>query len=66
MLLKAEEGAHVELACVKSLKVSCLALYQMCGNTWTVLDGEAVPNRPLFMEVHRGLCNVLVAPEFQA
>lgn len=30
--------------------------------TWTVLDGEAVPERPLYMEVHSGLATILVSP----
>lgn len=32
--------------------------------TWTVLDGEPVPEAPLYLEVHPGLCRLLVSPVF--
>ena len=33
------------------------------GSTWLQLDGEVVPHqRPMLVEVHRGLCRVLVPP----
>jgi len=36
------------------------------GATWTVLDGEMVPSRPLVFEVHPRLCKVIVAPHAPA
>lgn len=98
MLLKSEEGGHVNLDFVKSLKVSCLVgqgvlfmthipvmhlidstspvlfpaiqakavvLEPMSSDTCLAVDGEEVPSMPMFIEVHPGLCRVLVAPEFE-
>ena len=36
----------------------------LCEDTYMVLDGEQVPITPLWIEVHPGLCSVLVSPDF--
>jgi hypothetical protein len=33
--------------------------------TWTVLDGEAVPSTPVFLEVHPRAALALTAPGWQ-
>ena len=30
--------------------------------TWLVVDGEAMPYVPLYLEVHPSLCRAIVAP----
>eukprot|EP00798_Chlamydomonas_sp_ICE-L_P017204 gene17204-23525_t len=65
MLLRADEGTHVELDYVKTDRVRAMVLQPLCEDTYMVLDGERVPITPLYLEVHPGLCNILVAPGFQ-
>jgi len=65
MLLAADDGSHVDLEYVTHERVRAIMLEPLCTNTSLVLDGELVPIQPLLMEVHPGLCNVLVAPEFK-
>lgn len=63
VLLKSETGAHVELDYVHTERVRALMLEPLAGDTtWTVLDGEAVPSTPLFLEVHEKACCALVPP----
>ena len=33
----------------------------MCAGTWLVLDGEAIPYKRTYAEVHKSLCKVIVA-----
>lgn len=33
----------------------------MYAGTWLVLDGEAIPYKRIYAEVHKGLCRVVVA-----
>ena len=47
-----------------ALQASAMMFEQRDTATWTVLDGETVPNRPLFLEVHKGLAQLLVSPAF--
>lgn len=37
---------------------------QTAEDTWTVLDGEAVPPVPLYLEVHPQLMRLCVSPCF--
>jgi sphingosine kinase len=65
MLMVSEEGGHVELAGVQVEGVRALVLEPLESGTTVMLDGEVVPFQPLYVEVHPGLCTVVVAPEWQ-
>ncbi len=41
-----------------------LMMEQTAEDTWTVLDGEAVPPVPLYLEVHPQLMRLCVSPCF--
>jgi hypothetical protein len=64
-MLEAEQGRHLHL--VEHAKVVALLLVPpstaVAGSerSWVVVDGEAVPLRPTFTEVHPGLCRTVVA-----
>ncbi|KAL6753665.1 hypothetical protein V8C86DRAFT_2723531 [Haematococcus lacustris] len=65
LLLKSETGDHVSLDFVRTQRVRALMLEQLPGAaSWTVLDGESVPNQPLFLEVHRQAAMILTAPDW--
>jgi sphingosine kinase len=63
MLLNSESGGHAYLDFVKSLKAKAVVLEPMSGDTCMAVDGEEVPSRPMLIEVHPGLCSVVVAPD---
>ncbi|MEW5299419.1 MAG: hypothetical protein WDW36_002437 [Sanguina aurantia] len=64
VLTKADEGTHILCDFVHTEKVRALLFTPVSSDTWTVLDGEAVPRKPLAVEVHPGLCSVLVGPDW--
>ncbi|GAX83006.1 hypothetical protein CEUSTIGMA_g10433.t1 [Chlamydomonas eustigma] len=56
MLLRSEDGGHVDLNYVFSEKVTGMALEPLCEDTFMVVDGEVVPKRTLYVEVHPSFC----------
>ncbi|GLC46319.1 hypothetical protein PLESTB_000998600 [Pleodorina starrii] len=66
VLLGVEDGSFARTPGVMHVtKARALLFEQRDSSTWTVLDGEAVEERPLYLEVHPGLCRLLVAPGFR-
>ncbi|KAG2438711.1 hypothetical protein HXX76_005257 [Chlamydomonas incerta] len=65
VLLGIEDGGFAKSPGVmRTTKARALMFEQRDSATWTVLDGEEVPNLPLYLEVHQGICRLLVAPQF--
>eukprot|EP00198_Chlamydomonas_reinhardtii_P003707 XP_001693043.1 diacylglycerol kinase [Chlamydomonas reinhardtii] len=66
VLLGIEDGGFAKSPGVmRTTKARALMFEQRDSATWTVLDGEEVPNLPLYLEVHQGICRLLVAPLFE-
>ncbi|KAI3428489.1 hypothetical protein D9Q98_007314 [Chlorella vulgaris] len=57
-----EKGQHMSHPRVRHRRVAAMALEPQSTGTWLVVDGEVVPFKQLFMEVHPSLCNAVVAP----
>jgi hypothetical protein len=66
LLLASEEGKHLGLDGVEMSTFKALMFEPLESGTTVMLDGEVVPFQPLYVEVHPGLCTVVVAPEWQA
>ncbi|PSC69971.1 Sphingosine kinase 1 [Micractinium conductrix] len=60
VMTASEKGEHMSL--VKQRRVAAMTLEPLSTGTWIVVDGEAMPFTPLFMEVHPQLCRTIVAP----
>ncbi|GIL84336.1 hypothetical protein Vretimale_15950 [Volvox reticuliferus] len=66
VLLGVEDGSFARTPDIMHVvKARAMLFQQRDSATWTVLDGEAVPEAPLYLEVHPRLCRVLVSPVFQ-
>ncbi|EFJ51464.1 diacylglycerol kinase [Volvox carteri f. nagariensis] len=66
VLLGVEDGSFAKAAGVMHVtKARALLFQQRDDSTWTVLDGEAVREAPLYLEVHPRLCRLLVSPVFR-
>ncbi|KXZ51247.1 hypothetical protein GPECTOR_13g734 [Gonium pectorale] len=66
VLLGIEDGSFAQGGGVMEVtQARAMMFEQRDSATWTVLDGERVPDRPLFLEVHPGLCRMLVSPHFR-
>ncbi|KAG2498809.1 hypothetical protein HYH03_003003 [Edaphochlamys debaryana] len=66
MLLGTEDGSFANTPGVLDVvKARALLFEQRDVATYTVLDGEQVPDRPLYLECHPGLCRLMVSPSFQ-
>jgi hypothetical protein len=39
-----------------------MALEPLCEDTYMVVDGEVVPKRTLYIELHPSLCRTCVSP----
>lgn len=61
MMIKSEEGGHVDLGYVKSQKVQAFAIEPLCDDSWLVVDGEVVEKRITWIEVHPSACSVIVS-----
>ncbi|KAL3160513.1 hypothetical protein ABBQ32_010818 [Trebouxia sp. C0010 RCD-2024] len=61
MMTKVESGGHLSMSLVHCRKVAALILEPISTGTWLVLDGEAIPYKRTYAEVHRSLCKVIVA-----
>lgn len=59
LLTSSEKGEHMHL--VEQHKPIALWLEPKGQGTWLVVDGEQVPHRPVYAEVHPGLCRVIVS-----
>eukprot|EP00887_Chlorella_sp_A99_P004943 scaffold4.g4943.t1 len=60
LLIASETGQHMHL--VQQRRVAALAIEPLSSGTWLVVDGEVVPFRTLYAEVHPGLCCCITAP----
>jgi diacylglycerol kinase family enzyme len=56
----------VDLDTVEVQPFKALMFEPLSSNTAVMLDGEVVDHAPLSLEVHPGLCSVVVAPEWVA
>ena len=57
------KGQHLHLVQQHEVKGIWLEPLAAVGSTWLVVDGEEVAYRPLYAEVHPGLCTVLRPPQ---
>ncbi|KAL4522958.1 hypothetical protein Ndes2526A_g07682 [Nannochloris sp. 'desiccata'] len=62
LLTAAEKGQHMHLVQQRKLKAYWIEPLAKSGSTWLVCDGEEVPHRPVYAEVHAGLVTTLKAP----
>jgi len=62
LLTAAQKGRHMHLVQERKLKAYWIEPLAKSGSTWLVCDGEEVPHRPLYAEVHSGLIATLKAP----
>ena len=62
VLTASEHGRHMHLVEQRRLRAVWVEPNARAGSTWLVVDGEAMPHRPMYAEIHPGLCRVLVAP----
>ena len=63
LLTAAETGEHMHLVHECKVKAFWIEPLAKSGATWLVCDGEEVPMRPLYAEVHPGLVTTLRAPD---
>lgn len=56
----AETGQHVKWPWVHQRQVAAFRMEPMAGDTWLVVDGEAIERATLYGELHKGLVNRLV------
>lgn len=58
LLNKAETGEHMHL--IDEVRVFAFYIHPKSTNTWLVIDGEPIPNEPIYGEIHKQLCQVLL------
>ena len=63
IFLGIDQGTHVNHAKVRSEEVAAAIIEPLRTNSTLVVDGEEMPKETLFLEVHPGLCRVILPPE---
>ena len=63
IFLGIDNGTHVNHAKVRTEEVAAVIVEPLRTNSTVVVDGEAMPKEPFFLEVHPGLCRVILPPE---
>ena len=63
ILLKAGDGSHVPAPYLDIHCVGAFAIEPLSKGTWLTADGEVLAYETIFVEVHKALLNVIVAPK---